>query len=237
MAGEYISDFEDTGAGSESMAVTVPDTGVHGDLICVVIAEGAPGDVEPGILDDLSWDNGSAVDFTLIVEEILEPAEAIVIGGYYMTSDDGDWPGDGAKTLYWSPDGTVDIGFNISVSFYKNINISGDPIVDTDSRQFGGNWTSGLGGVAAGDMGILGAHNDSQASDTTGNGQTEIADMLNNSAGLNVAYEVGEDALIASAEGSSDLVGIAFALLATVAGPAPTAALQGPLVGSLGGPI
>lgn len=200
----------------DSVAVTVP---ADADICIVVLGYND----EDAVLDALSWDGGNTMDFTVI--------KVYDAGGtrenqaaYYMKSSHGDWPATNA-TLYRNHAAALSEGSHTACFFYKNVGISGDPIIDVEwDFRDGAGWMSNpaLTGVGADDMGIaIGCSKDPWQAETAAFGETTIweSDIYNGNS-FGVEDELGEDALLISLA-YGGIVG--FALSAGETGPPPSA--------------
>jgi len=234
---------QDSSATSDgSFAVTIPSTCTAANKgICIVIVGGyvgAIGDVP--FLDQLCWDNGDTLDFTEIIRELYTAAGgACVVTAYRMTASDGNWPGTGAKTLYYRTAGNSAIisGKNIAVFFYENVDQNA-PIISTDSASDGtAAWTATLADVTADDMAVIASMSDGvEVEADYGAGQTIISEVLYNFVGSGSGDELGEGAPSIYAGGATHIK-VAFALLAA-AGEAPaTLPIPRPLSRPFGGPL
>lgn len=137
--GDHVNDTG-TGSGQHTVAYTIPTdaTGV------IVTSHGYPAS-SGNHLDELNWDDGGTVDFTLVASQRFDASYPnFETQAWIMTSADGDWPGTGAQTLYWSgrtnpsPDGWV-----INIFSVKGIDTS-TPTGNTtgsDSSASGGTLT------------------------------------------------------------------------------------------------
>ena len=180
---------------SNDLSVTVP---ADAD-ICIVFSTGR-GDGGDMDITELSWDDGAALDFTIIVEEIVASPNWDS-GFYYMLSNDGNWPGTGAQTIYATVTtaGTSSQGFNLYAVFYKNVAFS-STIIDTETGDSSGSgsYDTSMSTAGAGDMGIIGFAATPGADVTTeptGYGQTEVQQDDRYSSRYGIVEELGEDAL------------------------------------------
>ena len=97
---------------------------------------------------------------------------------WIMTSASGDWPGSGSQTLYWDAVTTLSQGVNVCV-FTVSGSVTADPIIDTDSRGAGGDWTASLSGVSSGDLAVVVGVDAAGVAEPvpSGSGQTSICEM------------------------------------------------------------
>lgn len=176
-----------------SFAVTIPSDAE----ICIVSVAGY--NSQSSLVDELNWNNGATLDFTLIARGTYNGTQAET-EALYMQSSDGNWPGPGAQTLYFSNTGSYSEGFHFYVHFYKGISTS-DPIGDSEIGANGNTntspQTSSLTGVTADDMciGATYSYNAVPDMDPTGYGQTSMLEAARyNSCHLGVGRELGESA-------------------------------------------
>lgn len=177
------------------------------------------------LMGKINFDNEADIVFNKIVVSMWSTYEEMI--AYYIHKKDtnGDdnpnWPGTGAKTIYWATDGfTCTEGANVSAVQFKNVDYDGT-IIDTASA----NYTSQhyqeltLDGVGANDLSIIagGQYNAVVDSDPTGYGQTAIyeGEVAHYNA-HSVGAELGEDVLRIESPGNY-LCTIAFALKASSA--------------------
>lgn len=208
LTGTGALDQDSTGG---SFAVTVP---ADADMI-VVAATGYPGDGVSVLLDEINFDNGADTDFTQIAWQYWDATyDGATVDTWMMTDTSPDWPGSGAKTVYWSAAGSVDEGTQIYVFFLKNTDTA-SPIVDTEGKETGSaGWTSSLTGVGSDDLGIVACYawNGAPNINPTGSGQTTVVSQGPfNTSGLGVGVESGEGALQIT---GSDTVCVAFGVRA-----------------------
>jgi hypothetical protein len=222
MAVEYISAetvIQTTSDSSQSITIPSDCNAANNGLIIVTVS-GYTGAINETLLDELCFDGGSTLDFS--TEAGLASfwsSDEEQIRNYYMTADDANFPGTGSKTIYWSSSIGYTEGYQIGISYWKNVDPD-DPIGDTDTRVGGSTaFTSSLTGVdGSDDIGVISAYAYDNAPnvDPTGYGQTAIYESASyNQVGLSLGYELGESAL--RGEGN-DAVWVAFALNAAAAG-------------------
>ena len=213
----YTDQSDSQGA---SFAVTVP---ADATAVIVVWATNIATSCT-GILSQLNFDNGSDMDFTQIIERgRLGDCYRDSTGAYYMTSGSGDWPGAGAKTLYWRFETSADYGVNIAAFFVKGINTS-SPIVDSDyeDNAAAGSFNIALDGVGSGDMSVISffVYDTGTVTlidaDPAGQGQTVIWESTTQSLTmLGTGYEVGDGTVYgetATSGSDGSTVVVAFAL-------------------------
>ena len=199
----YADEADDSG----SLAVTIP---ADADC-CIVIGMAYNGNLG---MDDLCWDAGSTNDFTHIVTS---PATFNQCVAPRMLSNDGNWPGDGAKDLQWSySGGATNYGSALCCFFLKNVSESSTVIGTQSSDDAEQTWTSpDLGEVGVEDMCIIAgcSYEDGGIVDVDLNGQTKLGEWGESGANSSgAAYKLNEDQpQVAVGEFAGE---IAFALLA-----------------------
>lgn len=158
----YRTTHSESSNDSGSISVQVPS----GADICVVSIVGEMDTTTKAHFfedGELCWDDGGTNDFTHIVSSGMASGVKHV-SMYYMTSDDTNWPGSGAKTLYFDLPGTStpDHGMNYCIAFYKNVDKS-SPITttDTDHYETGQDAESCNLTINSGDMTIGAAYSES----------------------------------------------------------------------------
>lgn len=223
-----------------SVAYTIPADATA----VVVISNGSYStDGSPVGVDELNWDDGSALDFTLIVEQQTDSDDTYNLSAHIMTSTDGNWPGTGAQTLYISLDQALNEGQVYLIQAVKGVNTS-TPIRDTDQAPNpAGTFTASLSGVVSGDISFVSradfngpAYVDNH---THGSGQTELDQQDYSTVLSSSSWEDGEGGPSITADSDENYdAAIAFALAQAVVGGAnPKGPLGMPLHGALGGPI
>lgn len=169
--------------------VTIPN-----DCTAVIVFSWMWRNNHAGDFDELNWDNGATLDFTQIVtnKSISDPFD---VWAYIMTSNSGDWPGTGNKTLYWSFTGIGPIpeGGTVVIAFVKGL-YTLDPIRSTDSDKGTAIWTASLAGVEAGDLSFLcGVIWELSNIDVIGVGQAVLdSDVSDNFLDWNISSELAE---------------------------------------------
>lgn len=217
MAVEYISDetIEQSATNSGNFSINIP---ADCDFILVTVVGYDNNTSSQGpLFSELNFDNGSDFDFVHLVSGDYGSGYYTQVSTFYMLANSGDWPGTGTQTLYWASQGARNEGFQIHVSYWKNVDQS-TPIIDTDSSQVtSSQWISSLSGVTANDMGIICVYRYYNTPDANTNGQTQIEQQgAFSDSGIAVAYKLGEGGLRNVA--GSDCVLVAFALLAASGG-------------------
>lgn len=206
--------------GDGSQAVTIPS-----DCDCVLVFSWAWVSNTAVDFDELNWDNGATLDFTLVATNT-SANNPYDVWCYRMCINDGNWPGTGSKTLYWSYNSAPSEGGTVVIVFLKGVNTS-SPVIDTDSTKnpAGTSWTASLSGVSTGDLTfICGADYYSYSPDIncapSGYGQTLLTSGANDHlVDWSIGYEDGEGAPRAEYSSSSVYEGIiAFAIAAAAAG-------------------
>ena len=201
--GSFYNHQNNTASGS--ISVEVPS---NADICIVAVAVYDDDLAYTDWLDELNFDDGSGLDFTL-VDSAFYLENRINFQTFYMTSDDPNWPGAGNKTIYWASPNAPTEGHNIGVLFYKNVDKS-DPIVDYETiEEPSDTHTTSFTGVGENDMGVILTYSWNEAPDMDFNDQTVIHSSLYNSAGLGVAEKLGEDALYWE---SRDIMGVPIVL-------------------------
>ncbi len=171
-----------------SQTVTIPD-----DCTAVIVLSWMWKDAHAGDFGELNWDNGSTLDFTQIVTN-KSASDAYDVWAYMMTSDSGDWPGTGSKTLYWAFTAGVPIeGGTVVIVFVKNLDTS-DPIRSIDSDKGNADWAATLTNIEAGDLSFLCAVVwEATNIDAIGSGQIALDDgASDNLVDWNVSSELAE---------------------------------------------
>ncbi|MEZ4591819.1 MAG: hypothetical protein R3D55_11865 [Chloroflexota bacterium] len=188
--------------GNSSETITIP-----ADCDAVMVISGSWNNSNSNDFGSLNFDNGSSVDFSLIVNRD-GVGDEYNVWSYIMTAGSVDWPGIGSNTLYWTFDQTPNEGGSVIVVFLKNVNAS-SPVVDTDGGS-STSFTSSLSGVASGDMtfGFILNFNVDGADTEAGTGQVElVSDSGDNSTEWSLGYELGESSFQISCT-YADYVGI-----------------------------
>lgn len=196
-----------------SQAITVP---TDADAVIVIISGYDSAGSQDTIIDNLDFDNTlNGNDFTSIATALYGASLGIQTSAYYMLSSDGNWPGTGSKTIYWSHNHSYSYGYVMTAFYVKGLNLT-TPIGATDERPYtGNNWTSALSACPAGDLGVIVTSGEAATPNMapTSSGQTSlVSSALFNSLSLGIGYEDGETAL--QAEGTG-LVPVAFVLQAS----------------------
>jgi hypothetical protein len=196
----------DTSYSDGNMSVTIPS-----DATAVVVVSWMWRSVHAGDFTTINFDAGGK-DFTQIVTNSTT-AVPYDVWAYIMTTDSGDWPGVGSKTLYWTFSGDPTEGGTVFAFYLKGLNVT-SPMVDTDTQKTGSSFTSSLSGVSSGDLSfVVIAEEQGQSITVSGNGQTVLdTGAAENKVDWGIAYEDGEDAVIASSTGSSYPGYIAFSV-------------------------
>lgn len=183
------------GQSDGSFSVTVP---ADAD-ICIVITSGYRGS-SGALLDELNWDDGSALDFTLINTSYYSSGPADPqLTAHYMVDTDGNWPGSGSQTLYFANPGNYVEGYVLVALFYENIDAS-DPVIESENQEgvSGDDWTSAFTESTSESMTVCasyqyGGGGTDQVMDN--NGQTEIYATTSayNDAHLSIGEKLNED--------------------------------------------
>ncbi len=238
MAAEYISSEtrQIVGANTGSVSITIPGDAT---MVLVFLSQYIGNSVTTGPAEDLNFTGlTDGLDFSLIIAQRYDASyPSLCISAYRIDSSSPDWPGTGAKTLYYDAVGTsYSEGTNICVAYVKGVD-SASPVVHTDSEEANagtGNFTSSLTGISSGDLSFVAAYDyDTSAppdAAPTGSGQTAIA-ALDGGGGIGgsalaVGYEAGESAIRVDS-GSAYQAAIAFALKEAGGTSFPEIALAG----------
>lgn len=188
-----------TGATTYSFAVTVP-----ADADCCLVFTGTYGEV----IDVLNFDNGGDNDFTNDIG-----GNGYGGGGanfrvyvWRMLSNHGEWPGAGAKTLYYSFNNDCGYGPWVVCVFLKNVDTT-TPISDYEYDDTGdGDWSCPAMTAGANDLSMVAmvTYNNTVDADPAGEGQTVVYESANTrSMGFGVGEEQGEDVMRIVAAGSN----------------------------------
>lgn len=216
MAVTYISaETVHQSSADGSISITIPS-----DAEIVLVGAVGYTTSTTDMFNSINFDNTADQDFTTIVENRYNASyTGLCAEVLRMTSADANWPGTGAKTLYY--DGTnYTEGYQILVFYAKGLDTS-DPIRDTHSADAASTYTGSLTGVDADDLSIVFCYEYVNAPDInpSGSSQTVILESGSfNSAGLGCGYEAGESAMTADATAGSDMVSTSFALKVAAAG-------------------
>lgn len=204
----FVTDSDHGIDGSES--VTIPS---DCDTVVVIWSQWKSSTAME--FDELNFDDGSDIDFDLIFSA--SGADAIYdMEARVMTSTDTDWPGTGAKTLYWSLDAAPVEGGSVTIFYLKGVDQS-TPIRDSDYQRGGtSDWTSTLTSVDANDLSfIMVADYYTRTIDgtPTGEGQTTLTSGSNdNSSDWEIGYEQGEASMNATTSQGNNTAYGAFAM-------------------------
>jgi hypothetical protein len=178
-------------------------------------------DSKTDLLYRLNWDNHTSnEDFDLIRRSYWATTDTS-LAFYIMPSGSSDWPGTGSgKTLYYGFSDDGQYGYSLRV-FFVSGSVTTSPIIASDGRTAGGNWTSGNISTGSGDMAIVAAFEYDNQPDPvpSGSGQTSLFQAaVYNSAGFSVGYEIGETTpSIDKAGGSDFLIPMSFSIDAAAA--------------------
>ena len=150
--GDPVTDQVSTGTG-HSFSYTIPS-----DATAVIVSVHGYNtqNLAAGLIDELNWDNGAAMDFTHIIDVRYDATETgWVVSAYIMTAGSGNWPGTGAKTLYWENSNTTfSEGYTVSAFSVKGVDLT-SPVGQTGTDDEPGDDSITLTDNTADTLGVI----------------------------------------------------------------------------------